>query len=164
MSCGCNNCRGLGGIETTPDFNVNLRDDEQILFNFIVGEINSKGRFYVSPTLNSDLDGIGSNFWDQITSTADSVASAVIGAAKVKSAAQSLFGSNKAQQPAAAQAVAAQVTPDVVAQLRAQGIILPDGTVRQMGFSTLLDSFGAPNRPYVIAGLVALAALLVLRR
>lgn len=161
---------------------------ERVLADYIA-QMNARGLpWYISPELNSDVmdddGGVGAmgGFWKSLKKVAKKVGKvAVIAAALavpipgVNVALASAIGTTGAvlsniktgstgvTVPQADQ-IAATVTPEVAAQLKAQGIELPSGVVVEASSASLLDAFGTNNRPLVIAAGVALAAFLLLRK
>lgn len=159
---------------------------ERVLADYIAG-MNARGLpWYISPELNSDIavedGGIGAmgGLWKSIKKVAKKVGKVAVVAAAlavpipgVNVALASAIGTtgavlstiktgSKGVTLPEAEQIAATVTPEVAAQLKAQGIELPPGVVVEASSASLLDAFGTNNRPLVIAAGVALAAFLLL--
>jgi hypothetical protein len=144
--CGCASCAGQA-----PAFG-----------GFFSTILNAAGSFVGDPALGSQIAAGASPGWAAISETPDQIAARVtpdVGAALV--AGKPVSSTSISAQ---AQQIAAGVAPDVAASLKAQGVILPAGTVGgELQNPSPLDAFGGANRPWVIIGGLALGAALLLK-
>lgn len=144
--CGCASCGpgkappGLGGFFSTA--------------------LNVAGSFVGDPALGDQIASQAGPAWARIGETPDQIAERVapeVGAAFV--AGKPIRAAGLSPQ---AQQIAAGVAPGVAASLRAQGVILPAGTVGgQLQNPSTLDAFGGDSRKWVILGGLALGAALL---
>ena len=128
---------------------------------FFTTVLNAAGAFVGDPGLGSQIAATAGPGWAAIKETPDQIAQRV--APDVAASLQT--GRPITAAPSAqAQQIAAGVAPDVAASLKAQGVILPAGTVGgELQNPSPLDAFGGANRPWVIIGGLALGAALLLK-
>ncbi len=147
IGCGCASCSGqapggFGGWFSTA--------------------LNVAGSFVGDPGLGDQIASQAGPGWANIGETPDQIAQRVapeVGAAFV--AGKPINAGNLSAQ---AQQIAAGVAPGVAASLKAQGVILPAGTVGgELQHPSTLDAFGGGNRQWVILGGLALGAALLLK-
>lgn len=168
LSCGpgnscCGNCAGLGAYEL--DLSEQYPRTFAVLKKYVETKIANREPFYISPELNSDIiqfDGMG--FIGAIISAVSSVAGVVAKVAPTVATVAGMTGGggSKSAGPSADD-IASVVSPLVQQKLAAQGVNLPADVAKQATAASLLDTFGAQNRPMVIAGLGLLGVLLLTR-
>lgn len=120
------------------------------------------GSFIGDPALGEQIASQAGPGWARIGETPDQIAQRVapdVGAAFA--AGKPISAANISPQ---AQQIAAGVAAGVAASLRAQGVILPAGTVGgELQSPSSLDAFGGANRKWVLLGGLALGAALVFK-
>jgi hypothetical protein len=168
LSCGpgnscCGNCAGLGAYEI--DLSEQYPRTFAVLKRYVETKVANREPFYISPELNSDMiqfDGLG--FINAIIAGVASVAGIVAKAAPTIATVAGMTGGggSKSSGPTADD-IASVVSPLVQQKLAAQGVNLPTEVAQQATAASLLDTFGAQNRPYVLAGAAALGVLILLK-
>jgi len=167
----CGNCRSGFGEAPADVSNIAPRTT-QVLYDYAISRLQTGQPFYISDDFNSDvLAQNNMGFFAAVFAAAAAVAAkvaviapkvaAVVSTAKAIS--NSSGGSKSSAASVSAQDIADAVTPQVKAALAAQGVTLPNDVANKAVSASLLDSFGAQNRPYVIAGLAGLGLLLVFK-
>lgn len=113
----------------------------------------------------------GFGFWSALAASVSKVATTVAATtakvaptvAQIAAISQSTSGGGGSSGGGAtAEQIAAAITPLVQAELAKQGVSLPNNVAQQAVQASILDSFGAQNRPYVIAAGAGLGLLLLL--
>lgn len=167
LGCGpgqncCAECRAAGG-----GF-AGYSNTERVLYDYVYSKLAAREPFYITPEISSEAlmpeGGFGLAFMAAIAALAAKIGPAVIKTAEVAGAVKSISGTSSKGDQLSSQDIANAITPQVVANLNAQGIQLPQQVASQVTAASLTDVFGANTKPIMIAAGVALVALLLLRR
>lgn len=162
QSC-CGECQRGGGLGGFPNI-------EYVLQSYVDDKLSRGERFYISPKVNSDTlryePGMGA-FMAAIAALAAKIGPAVVKGAEVYGTVKAMQGGGgggTSSGQLSSQDIANAITPQVVANMQAQGVQLPAAVANQVTTAGLMDVFGANTKPILIAVGVGLAALLLLRR
>lgn len=155
----------------------------QLLYNYALGKLRAGQTFYISPTLNSSVfrnkGQFGDVFSDLFTAasgTANDISSIVVPAAQIAGSIKALSSSGSSSSggssaPATgivgtnqqSDQVAAQILPNVVAQLAARGITLPSSVAQQTVSASIFDAFGSQYHNIVEIAALALGGFLLFK-
>lgn len=123
--------------------------------------LNVAGSAVGDPGLGNQVASQSPAAFGTITQTPDQIAAQVL--PKVKATLSTGTPSAKDITPASQQ-IATLVAPDIAAQLAADGVMFPAGTVgANLQHPTVLNAFGGQNAQWVLVGGLALAALLLFK-
>lgn len=177
LNCGPGNscCGSCAAVQPTTNLGGAFPATERVLTNYIRQQQALGKSWYISPQLNSDVydGGTGLGFlpiFAAIGSAAAAIGAKVVALGPTIASVAGTAGSIKAMTGGGgssaagptAEDIAAAVTPAVAAQLKAQGITLPNDVAQAAVSGSILDAFGSANRPYVIAGGIGLGLLLLM--
>lgn len=167
LGCGpgqncCAECRSAGG-----GFE-GFTNTERVLYDYVYAKLAAREPFYITPEISSanlmPEGGFGLAFLAAIASLAAKIGPAVIKTAEVAGAVKSISGTGSKGEQLSSQDIANAITPQVVANLQAQGIQLPQQVANQVTAASLSDVFGPNTKSIMIAAGVGVLALLLLRR
>lgn len=124
--------------------------------------LNAAGSFVGNPALGSQIASTAAPAWGKIKDTPQEMAARV--SPRVVATLQSGAFPDPATISQQSQQIAANVLAQVAADLAAQGIYLPPGTVgADLQNPSYLNAFGGEYGQWVLVGGLALGALLVLK-
>lgn len=137
---------------------------ERALLAYVQEKLRTGQPFWISADVNSDvLNGgmAGFGFLPALIAAVTAIAPTVANVVGTVAAVKGM--SSGGGKSASADQVAAAILPSVKAKLAADGVTLPADAAQSIVGASLLDSFGAQNRPLVIGGLGLLGLLLLMK-